>query len=144
MSGAGRLAAAFVAALGLLGAPPDAGADTFVFSSGNNHGLADEAPLSFAESDARRVAEAFSTVGAAESGNITLARGLSLRSLTGTLRSLEQRTTREDTLYLFLSAHGDKHGLHINGVRTLCGQMPGRDQHAARSGTDRCPGRTSH
>lgn len=82
---------------------------------GENVGLAVDAPLRFAEEDARGVASTLEAVGAVRREDVTLLTGASLAEVHAALHQLAARSQPDDELIVFFSGHGGADGAHVDG-----------------------------
>jgi hypothetical protein len=106
------------AALCAWAAPARAGRFALVFAS--NLGDAGETPLRHADADARRLADALSTLGDFPPGQVLLLRAASAIDVRGTLIALNARireASGDDLLFVFYSGHADAESLHLGGSR---------------------------
>jgi hypothetical protein len=119
-----RAAALASAAAALVAAVPDATAAAaaaryaLVFS--NNAGDAGEAPLRYADADARRLSEVLSTLGDFPPGQVLLLRAATAAQVRGTLIRLNASIRErggDDLLFVFYSGHADAEALHLGGSR---------------------------
>lgn len=88
---------------------------------GENRGLADDAALSFAETDARQVLALLEDLGDVDPSRAALVAGADATRARAALTAFEARlaaeATAEDVLWVYLSAHADEGALHLAGTR---------------------------
>jgi hypothetical protein len=108
-------------ALALTLLPGAAEARRWAVLVGNNQGDVDDAPLRFAESDARRMGAVLSEVGGVKPADEALLLGASAGEVVARLRALEQQLSAEakpeDQLVVYFSGHADEGELHLGGGR---------------------------
>jgi hypothetical protein len=82
---------------------------------GENVGLGPDAPLRFAEDDARSVAATLEEVAGVRHEEMTLLTGASLGVVRASVRKLAARSQAGDELIVFFSGHGGPDGAHVAG-----------------------------
>lgn len=92
-----------------------AAAETHLLLVASNEGAAEEPALSFAESDAERVAAAFLDVGAVAPSRVERILGRRAGDVEIALELLRRRVRSDDTVIIFVSAHGGQDGMHLAG-----------------------------
>ncbi|MBS2026938.1 MAG: caspase family protein [Deltaproteobacteria bacterium] len=101
--------------------PSSAHARRWAVIVGNNVGDADDAPLRYAETDARRLADVLAEVGGVHADDEVLLLGRSAADVAQTLKSLEEKLRLEaqpaDQLIVYFSGHADEGELHLGGGR---------------------------
>jgi|GEM_PF-1891869 len=99
----------------------------------NNHGLAHEAQLRYAESDGRRVARALTDLGGYDAKNVHLLLGKSANEVAASLAALrlQLKQVPSPMVMLYYSGHSDGEALHMSGTR-----LPKDDVHAFLDGVD--------
>ena len=84
---------------------------------GENHGLASEVPLRYAESDARRVASTLTSLAGVAPGDLVLITGADAVELRRAFGDLSARIYRDhaerSVLFVYYSGHGDEDALHL-------------------------------
>jgi hypothetical protein len=123
-----RAAAALAIVLGLV-TPASAGVVRYAVLIGANQGARGDRPLSFAETDAERVAEVLADLGEVPSENQVLLRGRTASSVRRALITVNDRirTTRRDgeqsMLVVYYSGHADASALHIYDEQLELGEL---------------------
>ena len=95
---------------------------------GNNLGLSGEAPLEYAEEDARRFHELALELGGVEPERAYLLKGKTASEVLSTLavvrgRLLELAARGPTSLLFYVSAHGDQESLHLSGTRLMLAEL---------------------
>ena len=109
----------FAAPTPALAAPPPSSRDVVAVVVGANIGGADEAPLRFATSDARRVADLLAELGQVSPGNTIVVTADTPEQVLGALRQARDRAQalagsgRPKTFVFYYSGHGDDDSLHL-------------------------------
>lgn len=80
-----------------------------------NHGLAEDLPLQYAESDAAEMARALVDMGTADRRDVRLVRGATLATAAAELARLGAKSGADDIALVFFSGHGDARGAHLDG-----------------------------
>jgi uncharacterized caspase-like protein len=124
---AGRLLAAFALASCL----PVFGLDRLAIVVGDNTGLSDEKPLSYATRDAEQVFAALAQLGGVDQGSGTLLLDvgpdqvrLALKSMRERIRALKAQG-RKSQLLVYYSGHGSDEALHLEGERLPLSEVRG-------------------
>jgi len=103
----------------MLALPQPAHARRWAVVVGNNSGDADDAPLRYAESDAKRMAEVLAEVGGVHTDDELVLLGKSAADVAQTLKALEEKLKLEaqpaDQLVVYFSGHADEGELHLGG-----------------------------
>jgi hypothetical protein len=82
---------------------------------GTDRGLSDDPPLSFAASDARKLARALVEIGAVPGSGVTLVAGAGAAEVEAAIAELARSLGPTDRVLVFLSSHGSQDGLHLAG-----------------------------
>ena len=85
---------------------------------GNDAGERGEAPLHYAEADARRIADVFATVGGIAPADVTLLAGRRADAVRAALVEAESRLagSPDGVLVVYYSGHADAEALHLDGT----------------------------
>jgi hypothetical protein len=94
---------------------------------GENRGLNEDAPLRYAQSDARHVLQVLEEVGDVDPNHAMLLAGADAETVRAALKRLTERLdaegTPDDVVLLYVSAHADDGALHLAGTRLLMGEL---------------------
>lgn len=82
---------------------------------GTNQGLSGEPVLEFAESDARAMAQTFVDTGAVDAPRVSTLLGRPLPEVKRAVEQVARSAGPEDEVWLFLSGHADRDGIHVRG-----------------------------
>ena len=106
-------------AMGLLPAAAAAQAERFAVVVGNDQGQLPDLPLSYAETDAARVASMLQEVGGVRPENLVLLRGQDAGTVRSTLIAVNDRVRaagRQAMLIVYYSGHADAGALHLGAT----------------------------
>jgi hypothetical protein len=113
-------------AIALLPAAAAAQVERFAVVVGNDVGLASDAPLRYAETDAARVAEVLEEVGGVRPENLVLLRGQDASAFRRTLIAINDRLRapgRQAVLLVYYSGHSDAGALHLGQTQFELGEL---------------------
>jgi hypothetical protein len=114
--------AVLAALLLALPAPARAATVRYALLVGNNHGLAEDLPLRFAQADAERISRALVQLGGFPEENTTVLRDRPAAAVRSALLTINERVRQSVSggrnravLFVFFSGHSDAQDLHLSG-----------------------------